>query len=155
MNPGIDSPTHLGRWVHIPNLCPPVTLMTCIGVVTKLAVCEAPQRRGAGAEKAPIIQAFSGTGHRSCICSTTRGTVAVRLLDEGRSCRVLWWDCSTHKTTGSQPPGHAISRHGVCGLTSDIPGVQDAMAMSNSTDDGSQDPTLTEAPVMGLANCVH
>lgn len=57
--------------------------MTCIGVVTKLTVCEAPQRQGAGAEKAPAIQiqAFSGTGgHRSCICSTTRATVAIRLL---------------------------------------------------------------------------
>ena len=67
--------------MHIPDMYSMVTLMTCIGVVTKLTVCEAPQRRGAGAEKAPMTQAFSGTGHRSCICSTTRVTVVVRLLN--------------------------------------------------------------------------
>lgn len=48
----------MGRWVHIPNLYPLATLMTCIGVVTELAACEAPQRRSAGAEKAPITRPF-------------------------------------------------------------------------------------------------
>lgn len=96
-----------------------VTLMTCIGVVTKLTVCEAPQRRGAGAEKAPTIQAFSGAGHRSCICSTTPGTVAIRLLEV-----VPVESSGRHLArTGRQAASHAISRHGVCGLTSDIPGL--------------------------------
>lgn len=117
--------------MHIPDLYPMVTLMTCIGVVTKLTVCEAPQRRGAGAEKAPTIQAFSGAGHRSCICGTTRGTDAIRLLE----------------VVPVESPGRHVARAGrlddrqpamqsqdtdCSGLTSDIPGAQDAMALSKS-----------------------
>lgn len=91
---------HLG--IHIPDMYPMVTLMTCIGVVTKLTVCEAPQRRGAGAEKAPKIQASFGTGHRILhvvppeVLSQTGCRKFVPVESPGTV-------GSTLKTTGSQP----------------------------------------------------